>query len=111
MSMFRFSFFAALLAFFRRPVLVHSTTASVRHPSQSAMIESMEARRLLSASVTSSLSDANLNNNTASSTTAVAEPAIVVAAPVTITGKNQNNVMVATFTHASGVWFPMRRKQ
>jgi uncharacterized repeat protein (TIGR01451 family) len=56
-----------------------------------------------SASVASSLSDANPYNNSASATTAVAEPAIVVSAPITVSGKNQNNVTVATFTHASGV--------
>jgi Domain of unknown function DUF11 len=55
------------------------------------------------ASVTSSLSDANQNNNTASATTAVAEDTIVVSAPKTVTGKNQSNVTVATFTHTTGV--------
>jgi uncharacterized repeat protein (TIGR01451 family) len=55
------------------------------------------------ASVTSSLSDANQNNNTASATTAVAEPAIVVSGPISVNGKKQNNVTVATFTHANGV--------
>ena len=33
----------------------------------------------------------------------MAEPTIVVSAPKTVSGKNQNNVTVATFTHASGV--------
>ena len=56
-----------------------------------------------SASVASSLSDANPYNNSASMTTAIAEPAIVVSAPKVVSGKNQNNVTVATFTHASGV--------
>jgi Domain of unknown function DUF11 len=55
------------------------------------------------ASVTSSLSDANQNNNTSSATTAVAEPAIVVSGPISVSGKKQNNVTVATFTHAGGV--------
>ena len=55
------------------------------------------------ASVTSSVPDANLSNNTASATTAVAESAIVVSAPIQVSGKNQNNVAVATFTHALGV--------
>ncbi len=55
------------------------------------------------ASVTSSLTDANLYNNTASATTAVAEPAIVVSAPIQVSGKNQSNVKVATFTHANGI--------
>ena len=55
------------------------------------------------ASVTSSLSDANPNNNSASVTTSVAEPAIVVSAPIQVSGKNQSNVKVATFTHANGV--------
>jgi uncharacterized repeat protein (TIGR01451 family) len=56
-----------------------------------------------SASVTSSLPDANSNNNSAVATTAVTEPAVVVSAPIQVSGKNQNNVTVATFTHASGV--------
>ena len=55
------------------------------------------------ASATSNLSDANPYNNSASTTTAVAEPAIVVSGHITVSGKNQNNVTVATFTHASGV--------
>jgi uncharacterized repeat protein (TIGR01451 family) len=54
-------------------------------------------------SATSSLSDFNPYNNTAPATTVVAEPAIVVSAPKTVSGKNQSNVTVATFTHASGV--------
>jgi uncharacterized repeat protein (TIGR01451 family) len=55
------------------------------------------------ASVTSSLSDANTNNNSGSATTVVAEPAISVSGPVTTTSKKLNNVTVATFTHANGV--------
>ena len=55
------------------------------------------------ASVTSSLSDANQNNNSGSATTVVAEPAIVVSAPIQVSGKNQSNVTVATFTHANGI--------
>src|SRR6185437_11835103 len=53
--------------------------------------------------VTSNLSDANLNNNSAVAVTAVSEPPIVVSAPIVVSGKNQNNVRVATFTHANGV--------
>ena len=34
---------------------------------------------------------------------AVSEPPIVVSAPITVSGKNQNNIQVATFTHANGV--------
>ena len=33
----------------------------------------------------------------------VAEPPIVVSSPINVSGKNQSNVKVATFTHASGV--------
>jgi uncharacterized repeat protein (TIGR01451 family) len=55
------------------------------------------------ASVTSSLSDANQNNNSGSATTVVAEPAISVSGSVTTTSKKLNNVIVATFTHANGV--------
>ena len=45
----------------------------------------------------------NLNNNTAWRPIAVAEPPIVVSSPITVSGKNQSNVQVATFTHANGV--------
>jgi uncharacterized repeat protein (TIGR01451 family) len=53
--------------------------------------------------VASNVSDANLLNNTAAATVAVAEPPIVVSNPVTVSGKNQHNVQVATFTHANGL--------
>ncbi len=56
-----------------------------------------------SAAVSSSRPDANLSNNTAIATTAVAEDTIVVSAPIIVSGKNQSNVTVATFAHASGV--------
>ena len=56
-----------------------------------------------SASVTSSISDPITSNNLVVVTTAVAEPPIVVSAPKTLSGKNQSNVTVATFTHANGV--------
>jgi uncharacterized repeat protein (TIGR01451 family) len=56
-----------------------------------------------SASVTGSPTDGNLNNNSVVATTAVAEPAISVSGPVYASGKKQNNVTVATFTHANGV--------
>jgi hypothetical protein len=36
-------------------------------------------------------------------TVAVSEPPMVVSAPITVSGKNQSNVQVATFTHANGV--------
>ncbi len=55
------------------------------------------------ASVASSVPDANPYNNSASATAAVAEPPIVVSAPIQVSGKNQSNVKVATFTHANGV--------
>ena len=51
----------------------------------------------------SNVSDPNSLNNTAVNTVAVAEPPIVVSGPITVTGKNQSNVQVATFTHANGV--------
>ncbi len=56
-----------------------------------------------SASVTSNLPDPNPSNNTATTTVAVVEPAIVVSAPIQVSGKNQSNVKVATFTHANGI--------
>ena len=56
-----------------------------------------------SASVASSILDPNASNNSAVVTTAVAEPPIVVSAPKSLSGKNQSNVTVATFTHANGV--------
>ena len=56
-----------------------------------------------SASVTSNLPDPNPSNNTAATTVAVAEAPIVVSAPIQVSGKTQNNIKVATFTHANGV--------
>ena len=53
--------------------------------------------------MTSSILDPISSNNIAVVTTAVAEPAIVVSAPKSLSGKNQSNVTVATFTHANGV--------
>jgi uncharacterized repeat protein (TIGR01451 family) len=55
-----------------------------------------------SASVTSGTPDPNPSNNSASATTAVAEGAITVSAPIQIF-KSVSNVTVATFTHANGV--------
>jgi uncharacterized repeat protein (TIGR01451 family) len=43
------------------------------------------------ASVTSSVSDANLSNNSAIATTTASEPPIVVSGPISVSGKNQNN--------------------
>ena len=62
-----------------------------------------EGNLTITASVTSNVSDPNTGNNTALNTMTVVEPPIVVSAPITVTGKNQSNVAVATFTHASGV--------
>lgn len=56
-----------------------------------------------SASVTSNLPDPNPGNNTTATTVAVSEPAIVVSAPIKVSGKSQSNVTVATFTHANGL--------
>jgi uncharacterized repeat protein (TIGR01451 family) len=56
-----------------------------------------------SASVTSTSADPNTTNNSASASTLVAEPAIFVSGPITVSGKNQSNIVVATFTHAAGV--------
>jgi uncharacterized repeat protein (TIGR01451 family) len=56
-----------------------------------------------SGSVTSGTSDPNPNNNSASVSTTVAEPAIVVSAPIRVSTKKLTNFAVATFTHASGV--------
>lgn len=56
-----------------------------------------------SASVTSSTPDPDPNNNSASTTTSVAEPSIVVSAPITTSNRKLSNVTVATFTHANGV--------
>ncbi len=55
------------------------------------------------ASVTSNVSDANPNNNSSVASIAVAEAPIVVSAPITVSGKNQNNITVATFSHWSSV--------
>ncbi len=53
--------------------------------------------------VSSNTADADSTNNTAVNTAAVAEPPIVVSNPLSVSGKKQNNITVATFTHASGV--------
>ena len=56
------------------------------------------------ASVTSSVSDLNTGNNSASATTAVAAAPIVVSAPIAITpSRRVSNLQVATFTCAGGV--------
>jgi uncharacterized repeat protein (TIGR01451 family) len=55
------------------------------------------------ASVSSGVTDPNPSNNTASVTTSIAEPAITMSGPITLSGKRFNNVNVATFTHANGV--------
>ena len=66
--------------------------------------ESIDSGHLTNAaSVTSSLSDANLNNNTAAATTVVTDPAIVVSAPLVTSSTTLTNQTVATFTHANGV--------
>ncbi len=54
------------------------------------------------ATATSSLTDANVYNNTASVTVPVADPPIVVSAPLTTTSRTLTNQTVATFTHANG---------
>jgi uncharacterized repeat protein (TIGR01451 family) len=56
-----------------------------------------------SASVTASSGDPVTTNNSATASTPVAEPAIVVSAPETISTKNTGTVIVATFTHANGL--------
>jgi uncharacterized repeat protein (TIGR01451 family) len=56
-----------------------------------------------SATVTSNASDSNLGNNSSSGSTAVAEPAITVSAPIATTSRRLSSVTVATFTHASGI--------
>ena len=56
-----------------------------------------------SASVTSSLSDANPNNNSASRPPPWPSRRSWSPHPSVVSGKNQSNVTVATFTHANGV--------
>jgi uncharacterized repeat protein (TIGR01451 family) len=55
------------------------------------------------ASVSSSSPDPNTGNNSASATTAFAEPAINVSGPVRTKSSTLTNFQVATFTHANGV--------
>ena len=55
------------------------------------------------ATVASSIAEAYPADNAATVTTAVAEAPIVVSSAISVSGKNQNNVKVATFTHANGV--------
>jgi hypothetical protein len=56
-----------------------------------------------SASMTVTSADPNPSNNSATASTAVTEPAIVVSAPITTSSRNPSNIVVATFTHAGGV--------
>jgi len=55
------------------------------------------------ASVAGATGDPTTANNTASATTMIAEPPIVVSQPITTKAKNLTNFQVATFTHANGV--------
>jgi uncharacterized repeat protein (TIGR01451 family) len=55
------------------------------------------------ATVTSNVADANQLNNTAAFSTIVSAAPIDVSGPITVIGKKQNGVVVATFTHAGGV--------
>lgn len=55
------------------------------------------------ASCKTTASDSNLNNNSAVATTTVAEPLIVVSAPITSTARRLSSFAVATFTHANGI--------
>ena len=55
------------------------------------------------ASVTSSVFDADTTNNTRTVTTAVTEGPIVVSAPITVSGTKQSGIAVATFTHVNGL--------
>jgi uncharacterized repeat protein (TIGR01451 family) len=56
-----------------------------------------------SATVSASSSDPNSSNNTDTASTTVTEPAIVVSGAITTTQRSPSNLVVATFTHASGV--------
>jgi uncharacterized repeat protein (TIGR01451 family) len=56
-----------------------------------------------SASVTATSSDPNSANNSAAATTAVAEPLISVSGSINTTLRRLSNMLVATFTHATGV--------
>jgi uncharacterized repeat protein (TIGR01451 family) len=56
-----------------------------------------------SASVAATSADPNAANNSASASTTVTEPSINVSGPITVSGRNQSNITVATFTHAAGV--------
>ncbi len=61
------------------------------------------ATALNTATVASSIAEANPTDNTAGVTMAVAEMPIVVSSPISVSGKNQSNIKAATFTHANGV--------
>ncbi len=57
-----------------------------------------------SVAITASSSDTNLGNNSAGNTVAVAAaPIIVSGSPLILSGKKNNNITTATFTHAGGV--------
>ncbi len=80
------------------------TIASGQTVNMMMNLQALEEGNLTTTAVVSSnVSDPNTSNNTAVSSNTILEPPIVVSAPITVTGKNQSNVQVATFTHASGV--------
>jgi uncharacterized repeat protein (TIGR01451 family) len=62
-----------------------------------------DATVTVTATATATSADPNTSNNGATASTRVAEPPIVVSAPITVNSKNANNLTVATFTHAGGL--------
>lgn len=56
-----------------------------------------------SASATATSDDPYLANNSAASSTSVAEAAVNVSAPITLTTRSLSKATVATFTHAGGI--------
>src|SRR5262249_7354989 len=62
-----------------------------------------DGTRTNSANVPAPSADPVSSNNSAVANTSVSEPAIIVSAPITTTSRTLSNVVVATFTHASGV--------
>jgi hypothetical protein len=67
-------------------------------------VQSVEDGRLTNtASVTGSVSDADLSNNSLVATTTVTEAPIYVSGNIPVSGKKVTNQVVATFTHANGV--------
>jgi hypothetical protein len=79
----------------------YSSTGSI---TATVTVQATEDGNLTNNSSVSYGNDPNPGNNTAFASTTVTEPVIVPpSSTITVTGKSVSNIVVATFTHASGV--------